>query len=281
MPTFLMATDLSARSDRAIERALILARDREAKLYVVHVVDEALPEAMALHQKAAAEDTIAKHIAGLQPGEEVAVSVESKFGKNGEAILQSAHELKADLVILGERDRAYERRFRGTSCERILRMGDVPVLVVRDRPDRSYRRVAVAVDFSLHSRRALEVAVRLVPDAEVHLVHAYQVPFSGFMYGSDTRRQVKEQEQNRLENMVENEMGALCEALGVDAGKFHRVLRLGDVRQVVRQEVERIKPDLLALGTHGRTGIANALLGSVAEDVLRDPPCDVLAVKAW
>ena len=47
MKKFLMATDLSARSERALERAVSLARNHCAKLTVVHVVDEALPASLA------------------------------------------------------------------------------------------------------------------------------------------------------------------------------------------------------------------------------------------
>ena len=52
------------------------------------------------------------------------------------------------------------------------------------------------------------------------------------------------------------------------------------MRQVIDQEFARINPDLLVIGTHGRTGITHAFLGSVAEDLLCHPPADVLAVKA-
>ena len=55
----------------------------------------------------------------------------------------------------------------------------------------------------------------------------------------------------------------------------------GAVREVIGRQVSRLNPDLLVIGTHGRTGVAHAFLGSVAEDLLKNPPCDVLVVKAW
>jgi len=45
--------------------------------------------------------------------------------------------------------------------------------------------------------------------------------------------------------------------------------------------VADIKPDLLAIGTHGRSGVARAMLGSVAASLLAAPPCDILVVRAW
>lgn len=281
MKSILVATDLSARSDRAFERALILARQHQAKLHVVHIVDEALPDTIALHQREAAVENIHNQIAALPADGAPAVTAEVKIGKTNVDILRQAKDKQAELIVLGVHDIAYESFFRGTTFEQIIRMGDLPVLVVKDRPKTQYQCVAVALDFSVHSRRAVEFALGLAAEAEIHLVHAYHVPFAGFVYGTDRRDQVKKQEQQRMEQMIEREMSASLRAVGADAGKVHQVVGHGEAVHVIRQEVERIKPDLLALGTHGRTGVAHAFLGSVAEDVLSSPPCDALTVKAW
>ncbi|NBB82898.1 MAG: universal stress protein, partial [Alphaproteobacteria bacterium] len=59
------------------------------------------------------------------------------------------------------------------------------------------------------------------------------------------------------------------------------LVRIGGVVQAVAAAAERFSPDLLVVGTHGRTGVAHALLGSVAGTLLADPPVDVLAIRAW
>lgn len=281
MKKLLMATDLSGRSSKAFERALILARHHQAELHMVHIVDEALPESIAVLQKAAAEDNLQKQMDSLPAGEAPAIKAEIKIGKDSDAILRHAREVGAELIVLGVHDMAYESAFRGTTCERIIRMGHLPVLVVKGQAKAHYQRVAVAMDFSIHSRRAVEFALSLAPDADIHLIHAYQIPLGGFMYGKASRAQVEKEEQRRMEQTIEKEMATSIRALGADPRKLQLVLRHGDVRAAIRQEVDRLKPDLIALGTHGRTGIAHAFLGSVAEDVLGNPPCDALAVKAW
>lgn len=281
MKRLLMATDLSARSDRAFERALLLANEHQAELNVVYIVDGSLPEAIALNQKAAAEESIREHIASVSVEPALPIVAEVKIDKGSAGIVRHANEIQAELIVLGLRNTAYESPFRGTTSEQIIRMGGLPVLVVADRAEEPYRRVAIAVDFSVHSRRAIEVAMNLVPNAEVHLIHSYEVPFAGFMYGTNSHDQVRDGEQRRLEQMVEEEMATSLSTLAVDKDRLNLVMKEGDVRHVIAQEVKRIKPDLLALGTHGRTGIANAFLGSVADAVIGDPPCDTLAVKAW
>lgn len=55
----------------------------------------------------------------------------------------------------------------------------------------------------------------------------------------------------------------------------------GEPTSVILDQIAKQHPDLLAVGTHGRAGIARAVLGSVARTLLQDPPCDVLAVRGW
>jgi nucleotide-binding universal stress UspA family protein len=282
MRKFLIATDLSARSDRALERAVMLAKEHDAHLTIVHVVDEDLPPALADSQQSAAENAIRKQLDALTAAEPVDVSAEIVFGRPHIATLGMAEKMEAEMIILGvHRKDAFKDLFRGTTAERIVRGSAVPVLLVKDRPDNPYQRIMVAVDFSVFSRRAVEFAVRFAPSGAFHLVHAYDIPFRGFLYGQGTRKDVSEQHQLRFEQMIEQEMAAFLKGLQPKAPKMERVLEEGSARDVIHQEVERLKPDLLVVGTHGRTGVAQALLGSIAEDLLSQPPSDVLAVKAW
>jgi nucleotide-binding universal stress UspA family protein len=63
-----------------------------------------------------------------------------------------------------------------------------------------------------------------------------------------------------------------------DVPDFQTVVRYGDARSVIKQEVKKVDADLLLLGTHGHSGVANMFLGTVAGDVLREVRCDVLVV---
>jgi nucleotide-binding universal stress UspA family protein len=64
-----------------------------------------------------------------------------------------------------------------------------------------------------------------------------------------------------------------------DAARHLRcVMQEGGVREVITARVQQTTPDLLVIGTHGKSGLAHAFLGSVAEELLRSPPCDVLTV---
>lgn len=281
MKRLLMATDLSARSDRALGRAVRLAREHGARLTVVHVVDEGLPPPLAEAQTASAGKIIREHVEALAEGDAPRVSIKVVTGRPHAAILDMAENIDAELVILGlHRADTLKDMFRGTTAERVLRAKGGPVLLVKERAEAPYGRIMVGVDFSDGARRAVEVAVEFASDAAFHLVHAYDVPFKGFLHGTETRREVGKERETQFRHMVERDMAAFLSGLEKKAPRLERVLEEGVVREVITRNVRVLKTDLLVIGTHGRTGLAHALLGSVAEDLLRDPPCDVLAVKS-
>ena len=282
MKNLLLATDLSARSDRAQERAIAIAREHGAKLTIVHVVDEDLPATLADDQQRTAEEAIRGHVDALTASDRPSISTEVVFGRAYVDILEMAAKTEAEVIVLGlHREDAFKDMFRGTTVERVVRAGNVPVLVVKERASGPYRRIMVAVDFSIYSRRAVEFAARFVPAGQFHLVHAYHVPFKGFLYGHDTRREVRHYHQVQFQQMLDQEMAAFLASLEENAPELERVMQEGTVEEVIHHQIGRLNPDLLVLGTHGRTGVAHAVLGSVAEGLLRAPPCDVLAVKAW
>jgi nucleotide-binding universal stress UspA family protein len=282
---FLLATDLSARSDRALERSLELAALHNANLTVLHVIDEDLPPEVQTQLADAAETQIETLVAKAALAREFDVSVCVTPGREHLTIVDAAARDGCDLIILGRhRDESADRPLRGTTMERVLRQGQTPVLVVADRTGGPYENVMVGVDFSVFSRIALKVALAVAPGADFHFVHAFQVPFEGFLSGDAMRSEVSREREAMLARVVNEEMDILLQGTGPGRTadpKLHRVIRNGEVISVLRSEAARIKPDLVVIGTHGRVGIAHALLGSVAENLLNHPPCDVLAVKAW
>ena len=282
MKKLLMATDLSARSDRALERAVSLTREHGAELTIVHVIDEGLPASLANAQETAARQAIQEHVNALTAGNGLPISIEVVLGRAYVDILEMSEKTEADLIVIGvHREDAFKDMFRGTTAERVIRAGNVPVLLVKERMGGPYRRVIVGVDFSVYSRRAVEFAASFVPNGQLHLVHAYHVPFKGFLHGDDTRRQFSKQHQTQFQKMVDEEMASFLSTVEANAPKLERIMQEGMPQEILHRQVNRLKPDLLVVGTHGRTGVAHAFLGSVAEDMLRDPPCDVLAVRAW
>jgi nucleotide-binding universal stress UspA family protein len=279
MKKILMATDLSARSDRALKRALVQARELGAELTVFHVVDDSLPESIALQHEEAAKAALQKQLQSLPMAKKTQISKEVVRGKDYADILRHAQKDGADLLVLGIHRHNVPELFQGTTAERVVRFGLLPVLVVKDAVTSAYRRAVVAADLSVHAQAAAIAAARLVPKGEVHLVHAAHRPFIAFL-GSDTQNHLIREQREKVMAAFDQMIAAAQAELGAAAPRFKKVMQEGEVRCVIREQIASIKPDFLALGTHGRTWAANAVVGSVAEDLLADAPVDVLAVKA-
>ena len=93
-----------------------------------------------------------------------------------------------------------------------------------------------------------------------------------------------EDERLQFELFLAGEMDLLDErarALGMGSGGVERVMAEGEPAEVLVGECRRLKADLVVIGTHGRTGVSRALLGSVAAALLEAPPCDVLVAKPY
>lgn len=283
--TILAATDLSARGDRSLARAALIARQHGAKLHALHVVDDQLSDAIQAQVKADARADLDKAVAALAGDEPLDVAADVVAGRGYNEILARADRCGADLIVMGtHRNETFRNPFVGTGLERVIRYGAQPVLVVPKRVDGAYRKVVVGVDFSAFSRVAIRGALALAPAAQVHAVHAYHQPFGGFLGGEHDKRTVRTEHEDALAKFIEAEMTALVETCVSGADTRPNIalhVETGQPIAVLRRAVTELKPDLVTLGTHGRVGVANAILGSVAESLLNDPPCDVLVVKAW
>ncbi len=140
------------------------------------------------------------------------------------------------------------------------------------------QRILVPMDFSPHARRALDAAKALgqrCGPAHLILMTAYFVPLELEALGvPDDPRVLHE-----LEQKASRDLETLLVELS-DAGiSSEYVTQKGAPAQAIVELARAKGVDLIALGTHGRTGFSHALLGSVAERVVRTAPCPVLTVR--
>ncbi|HEY7956476.1 MAG TPA: universal stress protein [Polyangia bacterium] len=139
-------------------------------------------------------------------------------------------------------------------------------------------RILVPTDFSEPSERALEVAIELARrfGARLFLFHAYVAPSYVFPEGLEpTTPELVEQLERTMR--AELELRAVrVRTAGVTAEVGTGV---GPHDQEICRRARELGADLIVMGTHGRTGIRHALLGSVAEKVVRRAPCPVLTVR--
>jgi nucleotide-binding universal stress UspA family protein len=145
-------------------------------------------------------------------------------------------------------------------------------------PTAEWKRICCPIDFSDASRAAMEVAVDLSRrfDAELVLLHAYPIPGYTFPDGSvvASPRMMQELADQAAKHLEEWRR----EAGGLGAPRVAVATAVGEpAAEIVAYAAEQ-GVHLLVLGTHGRTGLEHALLGSIAERVVRRARCPVLTV---
>lgn len=136
-----------------------------------------------------------------------------------------------------------------------------------------FKNILFATDFSSVTNLALPYAVEIArrSGATIHVVHVVSPDVYPMVPPSEWRNMANEEEEFRKRKKCELEK----ELQGVP----HEFLfPAGDVWQCLAEVIEDRNIDLLVLGTHGRTGIRKALMGSVAERIFRQAPCPVLTV---
>jgi universal stress protein A len=141
-----------------------------------------------------------------------------------------------------------------------------------------FRRILVPLDFSPHSDAALALAIELAKEsgAELHLVHAYELPAAVTMaYGVAIPQAVWDGVQEAAVTRLE-EGRKRAAAAGLEASTH---LATAPAADAIANAAETFRADLIVMGTRGLTGLKHVLLGSVAERTIRNAPCPVLTVK--
>lgn len=279
----LCATDLSSRSDRALRRAALLARQAAAELVMLSVVDDDQPRLLVETERREVAALLASQASGVPELQGLQPRLRVEAGDAFDTIIHVAEAEQADLIVMGEhRKRLLRDMVVGTTIERVMRLGHRPVLMVNRSAERPYRRLLAAVDMSERSADALRTALRLglATGAEWTVFHAFHQPGRGSMMLADLPAAAVE---GHVATTAAETHAALTRFLGgIDPGFASRppkiVLEEGTPADTLEAAVRRLSPDLVVMGTRGHGLVGRLILGSVAETALRTLACDVLAV---
>ena len=295
----LVPVDFSRTSLKALDYAQALAARSGAAVHLVHVVEpapffagtEAIPIAPP-HQEVAER---CEHALAALAAERIApglpISSAAHIGNPAHEIAAIAKEMQSDLLVISTHGRTgLKHLLMGSVAERVVREAPCPVLVVREREHEfawmpsvrpaplRLRKILVPTDFSDRSAEALRYAGGFAREfgGRITLLHA--VHFAGAFASPDypglDPNPVMEAAREAAEQMAPE---FLSEHLPADLADRAEV-RVGAPLAEVPEFAKEGDFDLIVCATHGRTGIKRALLGSVAEGIVRHAPCPVLVV---
>ena len=283
----LCTIDFSDFSHGTVAHAVALARVFNAELRALFVFP------LALSPKAGVSS--ATGLDGIDPGVRsvvaqdltelfrpagtagVRVEVCLKAGDPVAEILKAAHEVPADLIVMGTHGRSGVKRWvLGSVADQVLRDAPCPVLTCsppgHERTAsgaKSTAPILCAVDLSDSSRQTLEYALLLARKtaAPLTLLHAVASAGEAVPYGTVEASRVAEA-RKRLHELVPEEAQARIETVVVTGTPYREILRTADEQNV----------GLIVVGNRGRHAPGRTLFGSTADHVARGAQCSVLTI---
>lgn len=281
MKTIVTATDFSERSDRAIRRAQLLAREFDGKIHLVHVVDDDQPHAIVSAERDASTRLLEELTHTLEEIDAVKCDYRVVLGNPFLGITQVAQDLGADLIVIGPHRRQILRDILvGTTAERTIRTAGCPVLMANGVPTGSYRRVLAASDLSSYSETTIRTAksLGLLDRQNVSLLHVFSALATALMnrassndgeiqsYIAGERKQVKHEVTSFLDRIKVDGMSTILKPDTVN------------ITEAICETANELSAELIVIGTCSRSAIGRVLMGSVTEGVLRNSDRDVLAI---
>jgi nucleotide-binding universal stress UspA family protein len=299
--TLLVPIDFSAASMQMLDYAAALARRFHANVHLVHVYppDEAalVPGAGDLMRQTA-EELFSKQILPVHREQVRSFRPQNCHVRSGIAyqeICELAREIQANLIVIATRGHTgLKHVLLGSTAERVVRMAPCPVLVLRQKKQKSraisrptkgkpvefnVRKILVPVDFSQCSLAGAMHAALFAKtlDATVCFIHVIYPPGPALVdraTGEISRRNELERADARLN------MEAFMKLEFLRGIKCESEIRTGYPIDEIWSESSRPDIDLVISSTHGRTGLDHMLLGSVAEHVVRYAECPVMVVPS-
>ncbi|HNP20172.1 MAG TPA: universal stress protein [Fulvivirga sp.] len=245
------------------------------KLYFVHVAKSLeLPERLLEKYpklRAPADETIEGIIREkvdkqYKNNKKVEIKIEVREGNAEDRIMRLSDIKEVDLIVMG---RKHNLKGSGMLPNRIARIGHCSLLTVPEKTDIKINKIMVPVDFSKNSQFAVEQGKIIAEKTKAELViqNTYAVPSGYHTIGKsyeEFAQIMKEHAQEDAQKFIKD-----C---GISEGKLSILLSLDDDNEPsnkIHAEAIKHKADLIIIASRGRTGLANILLGSVADKILQ------------
>ncbi|BAI75411.1 universal stress protein (plasmid) [Azospirillum sp. B510] len=275
----LLATDLEPKSDRALERAVQLARRFDAELTALHVIDGGGPYGcLPPHH---VENELHRHMRAASGGAGIRAQAVAVRGEAVEhRVAGYAGLWRPDLLVVGLHQRDWVADlFLASTVERIAIADGTPMLIVRDKPLQPYRRVLVPVDFSERSRPSVDGARMLAREGCIHLLHVLDLPGNAGQSGPLQAMSTPDAapldmialDREHIAHDFRNVLGGSTGGAAVET-----ILLAGSPARRIVERARDGRYDLVAMGSARRGGVSRVLFGSTASEVIETLPCDVL-----
>lgn len=275
----LVGIDVFDKSNAALKRAFMLAKEHDASLFIVHAVQVpwlSVPGYFASDSldvdKKGIQKKLEKKIKASAGESKVPYTIFIKEGNTDDIILYEAKLIKADLIIIGAHSKAKGiKNLLGTTAQKITYKSHLPLLVVKNSVKESYQNILAATDFQRESSQSVSYVKELCPDTKISAVHSSETIYMGGPYAIEGidfieyNVMAKKYARKDLKDFMKEH--SLQKGKIIDGGL--------DSKSALVKYIKKGSCDLVVIGSRSTSGF-NALLGSVASTLLKDSPTDIL-----
>lgn len=278
MSNYLVASDLSARSDCALARAVTLAQTGPpgappGRITLLHVVDPAICD------PAHAEQMLRAQADRIAPG--VALTFAAISGDPDETILAEAEARDADLILMGvPRPRRFAFSLAGTTAERVLSLTARPLAVIRRAGQIPWHRQMLALEDAETTAALLDRArgLGLIAAADVTVLHATNLPEPARLRtGGMSAVTLQNLDMHAMEE-IEHRLRRRWRAGLAASAHLDFALRHGPPAPAILELQARGHFDLVVMGARGHGSLLRSLLGSTSAEIIRDLDTDLICV---
>ena len=277
----LSVTDLLPKSESSIDRAGLLADELDAELSLLHVVSPVSSERVLEQSLQIAIGRMKSRVRSPLWHAETTPDVVVRPGNPARVILDTIARETPDLVIMGPHERrGVVDALQGTIAEKIVSARTCPVLIVQQSAKTAYRNVLLALDGAAGSRVALRAAECFVlrDSEQATVIHACASADHAVLRAADMEAAGVGFRADCSPDAAAVTMRELLEQESADPRRYELVVTQGHPLPTILRAIGKRQPDLLVMGTRGDGRMRRAVLGSVANQLLKVAPCDILIV---
>ncbi len=287
--TVLIGTSFTEASDPVVRSGVLLARRTGAKVHLAHACappmpyggppffpDDSVGEVLKA-ERAALQRRLDHQMARLGVDRSELAGIHLEIGPAHRFLVETAGKIGADLMVVGPSESPWLAKVFGSTADRVLRKATCPVLVVRDDLRLPLRRVLLPVDLSPLSAEAFEAGLRFLVSIGGGAPPVVEALF--VMTELDRLALSPRATETVVEQLAGQELQRFVTLHGAGVPwKIETLVESGFADDGILDRITTWEPDLVLLGTHGRSGFERFLLGSIASTVARQGASSVLVI---
>ncbi len=276
----LTGIDFGPNTERIINYTSYFAKKMGASVYLLYVIDYIItPPAYLIPYIEEEKKNAEKNFEALKKLLNIAnikIETEVIIGRLHESFVATLKRTNADMLILG----FMTHTFRRSSSEKLIKGLKIPMLVIRGEKAKStsieglnIKKMLCPVDFSEHSKNALNVAIQLkdILSAKLDILHVSQ----DYMINKMVKSQEKDRALKDLKEKAKESLNSFVKDLSI---KEERYIDEGEPSKKIITFLKERDIDLVVMGARGLGLIKGMLIGSVTDAVLKSSPCPVLVI---